>query len=182
MHRETPLERRMTRLLSQLQDLVSGPTFSFRLAEIQQVAAELTACWHSHQQRSHAPPLRADVEDSPRPLGLPTTRHCVSCPYTIWEIQALFHTARQEDVELGGRYDAHSTAINLWSSPWPSTWIDPYTRESTLQGTWYFQWGEGPGLWRIDVDDGSTLADLLQELGCLELKALGYLKHGQRPT
>jgi hypothetical protein len=36
-------------------------------------------------------------------------------------------------------------------------------------------------LYEIDIDHGFSLGDLLQELGCLELKALGYVKHGDVP-
>jgi hypothetical protein len=73
-------------------------------------------------------------------------------------------------VEKGGRYDARSAAINVW----PHHWQHPATREeSDLMGTFYCHWGEPPALWQIETDEGFSLEDLLQELGCLELKALG---------
>jgi hypothetical protein len=35
--------------------------------------------------------------------------------------------------------------------------------------------------YEIEIDRGFSLGDLPQELGCLELKALGYVKHGDVP-
>lgn len=105
-------------------------------------------------------------------------RHDVDFPYTRQEQAALFRVTRAEDVERGGRDDARSAAINLWSHHW----LDPYAREeSTLIGTFYFRWGETPELWEIEVDEGWSLEDLCRELGLLELKALGRLKHGDPP-
>lgn len=48
-------------------------------------------------------------------------------------------------------------------------------------GTFYFRWGEQLGLCEIEIDEGFTLEDLLQELGRLERKALGHVKHGDVP-
>jgi hypothetical protein len=54
-------------------------------------------------------------------------------PYTRVEQEALFRYAHAHDVEQGGRYDARSGAINLWSHPWS----EPRMREeSTIMGTW----------------------------------------------
>lgn len=47
-----------------------------------------------------------------------TTRHPVEFPYTRPELEALFRDARDHDVEQGGRYDARSAAINVWSHHW----------------------------------------------------------------
>ena len=47
-----------------------------------------------------------------------TTRHPVDFPYTRPELEALFRHARAHDVEQGGRYDARSAAIILWSHHW----------------------------------------------------------------
>jgi hypothetical protein len=44
-----------------------------------------------------------------------TTRHAVDFACTRPELDALFRYARAHDVELGGRYDARSAAINVWS-------------------------------------------------------------------
>jgi hypothetical protein len=85
-------------------------------------------------------------------------------------------------VEHGGYYDACSAAINLWTRPWPQEWIVPRADDSALKGTFHFAWGNPPGLWQIETDEGCTLADLLRELGQLELKALGHRKHGDMPT
>ena len=72
-----------------------------------------------------------------------TTRHPVDFPYTLPEQEALFRLAHAEDVEKGGRYDARSAAINLWSNHWqhPATYHD-----SEILGTCYFAWGEQPRL------------------------------------
>jgi hypothetical protein len=107
-----------------------------------------------------------------------TTRHPVDFPYTRPEQEALFAQARAEDVDQGGRYDARSAAINLWSHHWqhPATHHD-----SALLGTFYFAWDEAPRLWEIEAEEGFTLEDLMAELGRLELKALGYVKHGDVP-
>ncbi len=44
-----------------------------------------------------------------------STCHAVAFPYTCPELDALFGYAPEHDVERGGRYDARSAAINLWS-------------------------------------------------------------------
>jgi hypothetical protein len=173
MSRETPLEQRITDLLSQLMLSVKRPTFSFRVDEIRAIAAELVSCWARYRQGSGA--------GHPRPLGLPTTRHLVTFPYTRYELRALFAVASWEDVEHGGCYDAWSAAINLWTCPWPQEWNVPRSDDSTLKGTFHFAWGNPPGLWQVEADEGFTLAALLRQLGQLELKALGHLKHGDMP-
>ena len=106
------------------------------------------------------------------------TPHPVDFPYTRPEQEALFAQARAADVDQGGRYDARSAAINLWSHHWqhPATHHD-----SALLGTFYFAWGEPPCLWQIETEEGFTLEDLMGALGRLELKALGYIKHGDVP-
>jgi hypothetical protein len=103
-----------------------------------------------------------------------TTRHPVDFPYTRQELEALFRYAHVHDVDKGGRYDARSAAINIWSHGWhhPATW-----EESETIGTFYFHW-EPPTLWEIETDEGFALEDLMAELGRLELQALGYVKHG----
>ena len=53
--------------------------------------------------------------------------------------------------------------------------------DSALLGTFYFRWGEQPGLWEIETEEGFTLEDLMGALGRLELQALGYVKHGDVP-
>jgi hypothetical protein len=107
-----------------------------------------------------------------------TTPHPVDFPYTRLELEALFQYARAHDVENGGRYDARAAAINLWSHHWQH----PATREeSDVIGTFYVRWAPTPRLWQIETDEGFSLEDLMQELGRLELAALGYVKHGDVP-
>lgn len=106
-----------------------------------------------------------------------TTRHPVDFAYTIQELQALFHHAHARDVEQGGRYDARSAAINVWSHHWLN---DATQEESETIGTFYFHW-EPPVLWEIETDEGFSLEDLMQELGRLELRTLGRVKHGDVP-
>jgi hypothetical protein len=108
-----------------------------------------------------------------------STRHRVDFPYTRQELEALFRLAHEQDVEKGGRYDARSAAINVWSHHWGH----PATREeSEIIGTFYVHWAPTPLLYEIETDEGFSLEDLLQELGRLERKALGVVKHGDRPT
>jgi hypothetical protein len=100
-----------------------------------------------------------------------TTRHPVDFPYTRPEQEGLFRLAHEEGVEKGGRYDARSAAINLWSHHWPH----PATHhDSEILGTFYFAWGEQPSLWQIETEEGFTLEDLMG--------ALGYVKHGDVPA
>jgi hypothetical protein len=107
-----------------------------------------------------------------------TTRHPVDFPYTRAELEALFRYANEHDVEQGGRYDARSAAVNIWSHHWqhPAT-----HRDSDILGSFYFDWGDHPRLWAIEADEGFTLDDLMQELGRFELQALGSVKHGDVP-
>jgi hypothetical protein len=107
-----------------------------------------------------------------------TTRHPVDFPYTRQELEALFRLANEQDVEKGGRYDARSAAVNVWSHHW----MHPATKEeSDTIGTFYVHWAPTPMLYEIETDEGFTLDDLLQALGRWELQALGRVKHGDIP-
>jgi hypothetical protein len=107
-----------------------------------------------------------------------TTRHQVDFLYTRPELEALFQYARDHDVERGGRYDARSACIILWSHHW----LNPATREaSETIGSFYVRWTDPPTLWEIETDEGFSLEDLMAELGRLELQALGRVKHGHVP-
>jgi hypothetical protein len=81
-----------------------------------------------------------------------------------------------DDVEAGGRYDARSAAINIWSHSWThdATW-----EESETIGTFYFHWADQNHLYLIECDEGFSLDDLLHDLAVLETKALGHAKHGK---
>jgi hypothetical protein len=104
-----------------------------------------------------------------------STRHAVDFAYTRPELEALFRYARAHDVEKGGRYDARSAAINVWSHHW----LNNATREeSETIGTFYVSWALTPRLYKIECDAGFGLEDLMGALGWLELGALGYVKHG----
>jgi hypothetical protein len=106
-----------------------------------------------------------------------TTPYPVDFAYTPQELQALFRYAHDHDVAKGGRYDARSAAISVWSRHWQH----PTTREeSETIGTFYVPWNP-PVLFEIETDEGFRLDDLMQELGRLELRALGYVKHGDVP-
>lgn len=103
--------------------------------------------------------------------------HAMNFPYTRPELDALFRYVHEHDVENGGRYDARSAAINVWSHHWQH----PATRdESDTIGTFYVHW-EPPALWEIETDEGFALEDLMVALGRLELQALGDVKHGEVP-
>jgi hypothetical protein len=107
-----------------------------------------------------------------------TTRHPVDFPDTRPELEALFHYARAHDVEAGGRYDARSACILLWSHHW----LNPATRQaSETIGSFSVRWTDPPTLWEIDTNEGFSLEDLMHELGRLELSALGYVKYGDVP-
>jgi hypothetical protein len=106
-----------------------------------------------------------------------TTRHPVDFAYTPQELQALFRYASEQDVERGGHYDARSAATLLWSHHW----AHPATHEeSETIGMFYVHW-EPPALYEIETDAGFSLEDLMQELGRLELQALGRVKRGDVP-
>ena len=107
-----------------------------------------------------------------------TIRHPVEFAYTRQELEALFRLANEEDAEKGGRYDARSAAINIWSHHRQerATW-----EESDTVGTLYFHWAPTPMLHEIQMDGDFDLEDLLQELGTLELNALGRVKYGDVP-
>lgn len=104
-----------------------------------------------------------------------TTSVEVDYQYTWEELLILFAVARREDVEGGGRYDARSAAINVWTHPWTSA-MKP---ESTVMGTFYAAWGAENRICTIELDEGFSLEDLLKELGTLEEKALGQKIHGR---
>jgi hypothetical protein len=81
-------------------------------------------------------------------------------------------------VDKGGRYDARSAAVILWTHHW----VHPATKEeSETIGTFYGHWAPTPMLYQIETDEGFALEDLLQELGRLELRTLGRVKHGAVP-
>jgi hypothetical protein len=101
----------------------------------------------------------------------------VDFAYTRQELDTLVRSAHEYDVDKGGCYDARSGAINLWSHHW----MHPATHaESAIIGSWYFRW-EPPLRWEIETEEGFNLEDLMQELGRLELQALGRVKHGDVP-
>jgi len=65
----------------------------------------------------------------------------------------------------------------VWSHPW----VHPATREeSETIATFDVHW-DPPALDEIETDEGFSLDDLRQELGRLELNALGRVTHGDVP-
>jgi hypothetical protein len=107
-----------------------------------------------------------------------TIRHPVDFAYTCPELEALFQYARDHDVERGGRYDARSAGILLWSHHWLN---DATREESEIIGSFYVRRTDPPTLWEIETDEGFSLEDLLQELARLEMQALSRVKHGDPP-
>jgi hypothetical protein len=105
-------------------------------------------------------------------------RRPVEFSYTRQELEALFRLANEEDVEKGRRYDLWSAAINIWSHHWRdrATW-----EGSDTVGPFYFYWEPTPMLYEIQTDGDYHVEDLMQELGRLELKAFGRVKHGDIP-
>jgi hypothetical protein len=106
----------------------------------------------------------------------PGTVHKVDFPYTRQELLAVFATAVDEDIEKGGRYDARWKTINIWSYPWTSRAM---RTASAIMGTFYCRWGAENRVYQIETDTGFSLHTLLQELGVLEMKALGTVKYGK---
>jgi hypothetical protein len=105
-----------------------------------------------------------------------TTAVEVDYRYSPDQLHALFELARAEDVKKGGRYDARSGAINIYTHPWN----DEATRtESTLMGSIYVFWADQNRIWRCEMEEGFSVEDLLVELGTLEQKALGSKVHGR---
>jgi hypothetical protein len=102
------------------------------------------------------------------------THHLVDFADTDQELQALFRYAHAHDVEQGGRYDARSAAINVWTHHWlhPTTHLE----SETIGMHW-----DPSVLWEIETDGGFSVEDLMVELGRLELQALGRVKHGDVP-
>ena len=109
-------------------------------------------------------------------VAMKTTAVEVDYQYSPDQLQALFDLARAEDVEKGGRYDARSGAINIYTHPWNTVTMQ---EESTLMGSIYAFWAEQNRLWWIEIEEGFSLEDLLVELGTLEEKTLGRKVHGR---
>jgi hypothetical protein len=104
-----------------------------------------------------------------------TTAVEVDFRYSRDQLQAMFDLARAQDVEKRGRYDARSGAINIYTHPWNTATMQ---EESTLMGSIYAFWIDENRIWRMEMEEGFSLDDLLVELGTLEEKALGRKVHG----
>jgi Family of unknown function (DUF6166) len=120
--------------------------------------------------------VKEALETRERRPAMQTTTVDVDYRYTREELRALFDLAHAEDVERGGRYDAQSGAINIYTHPWTT---ETMRSESTLMGSLYLAWGQGNRIWRIEIDEGFSREDLLDELGTLEEKALERKIHGR---
>lgn len=56
LHEEgLPIEHEMTQLLGELQHAVQGPSFSYRLEEVQTLVVRLLAGWSRYQGRRGSP-------------------------------------------------------------------------------------------------------------------------------
>jgi hypothetical protein len=65
---------------------------------------------------------------------------------------------------------------------WSHHWAHPATHEeSETIGAFYVHW-DPPALYEIHTDEGFSLEALRQELGRLELQALGRVKPGDAPS
>jgi hypothetical protein len=96
--------------------------------------------------------------------------------YSRDQLESLFALARAEDVKKGGRYDARSGAINIYTHPWNTVTMQD---KSTLMGSIYVFWVEESRIWRMEIEEGFAFEDLLVELGTLEEKAIGRKVHGR---
>ena len=74
-------------------------------------------------------------------------RKLVNLSYDGAEQRRIFRHALDLDVDKGGRYDARSAAINVWSRDW-GTHEDKAL--SQILVTLYFAWGNRPRLWAIE--------------------------------
>jgi hypothetical protein len=90
--------------------------------------------------------------------------------YTRQELDALVQTGQAPIVGPEHRHEQRT----LWVTRWCHTYTPP-----ERMGSFGFHEVPAPRLWVIETGEGYTLADLLQELGRLELQALGYVKYGQ---
>jgi Family of unknown function (DUF6166) len=81
-----------------------------------------------------------------RPPGVVTRPHvsAVDFRYSRDQLEAIFQLAYAEDVEKGGRYDARSGAINVYTHPWNT---ETMRAESTLMGSLYAFWGDQNRIW-----------------------------------
>jgi uncharacterized protein DUF6166 len=120
--------------------------------------------------------VREELEGGERRAAMEITSIEVDYRYTREELRELFDVAYAEDVEKGGRYDGRSGAINIYTHPWSS---ETMWAESTLMGSLYVSWGQGNRIWQMELEEGFSQEDLLQELGMLEEKALGRKLHGR---
>jgi hypothetical protein len=80
-------------------------------------------------------------------------------------------------VEKGGRDDARSAAIRVWSHHGGNS----ATREASVTIRTFDVHGDPPAFDEMETDEGVSLENLFQELGRLELNALGDVKHGDVP-
>jgi hypothetical protein len=98
-----------------------------------------------------------------------TTRHAVDVAATHQEHEALVGDAHAPDGEKGGRDEARSPAIRLWSHHWRKA----ATREgSEIIGTGDIRWGTRQCWWQSRP---------MQALGRLERHALGRVTPGDEP-
>lgn len=104
------------------------------------------------------------------------TAVAVDYRYTREELQALFDVAYGEDVVRGGRYDARSGALTIYTHPWDT---EEMRAESRRMGSLLAVWGQANRIWHIDLEAGFSLEDLLEKLGTLEQRALGRKMHGR---
>jgi hypothetical protein len=74
------------------------------------------------------------------------------------------------------RHDRFIRSLQGHNHPWNT---ETMQEESTLIGSIYVFWAEQNRLWRIEIEEGFSLEDLLVELGTLEEKAIGRKVHGR---
>lgn len=100
----------------------------------------------------------------------------VDYPYSREELQSMFDVAHGEHVTRDGRYEARSQVLTIYTQPWTD---DVTPADSPRMGSLSAAWGQGNRIWQIELDEGFSLADLLEELGTLEEKALGRKIYGR---
>jgi Family of unknown function (DUF6166) len=125
---------------------------------------------------ARSPGRRPEWEESETRLVTQAAAVEVNYRYTREDLKAIFDLVYEEDVGRGGQYDGRSGAIHVYTHPWEH---ETMRLESTLMGTFSAAWGQGNLIWQIEVEEGFSLDDLLEELGTLEEKAIGRKVHGQ---
>ena len=137
--------------------------------------AEVAACWDLYRRVAQKGP--PDLATFPSPgVSWISPIHAMSC-------NALFTLAYEEDVEYDSQYDTWNAAITLWTQAWPHPWTELAIEDSLRKGTLHLAWGQPPGLWLIEVDQGALAWRTPCRIRALGVdERVGISKRGERPA